>query len=155
MTTIATMKGGLKQSIRNHIASLVFGLAPVRDMMADALTEVSIGYPDSPLSMHGASVNGGPHAGQRAPIREAKCRWARATRRVSPSSRSGTKEPRDYWRDIHTSSNQTSASHSKQEDFGWFDPTDISPWRPLRGTGIEFPHSSTSWQRIDETCWGN
>jgi hypothetical protein len=69
----------------------------------------------------------------------AKCRWARATHHVSPSSRSGTKEPRDYWHDIQTSSNQTSASHSKQEDFGWFDPTDMSPWRPLRGIGIEFP----------------
>jgi 2-polyprenyl-6-methoxyphenol hydroxylase-like FAD-dependent oxidoreductase len=69
VTTIATMKGGVKQSIRNHIASLVFGLAPVRNLMANAFTEVSIGYPESPLSLQGASVHGGPHAGQRAPIR--------------------------------------------------------------------------------------
>lgn len=70
MTTIATMKGGLKQSIRNHIASLVFGLAPVRDMMTNALSEVSIGYPNSLLSIQGASVHDGPYAGERAPIRD-------------------------------------------------------------------------------------
>ncbi|MDD5199293.1 MAG: FAD-dependent monooxygenase [Terrimicrobiaceae bacterium] len=70
MTTIATMRGGLQQSIRNHVASLVFGLPPVRHAMADALTELSIGYPDSPLSVRGSSAHAGPQAGRRAPIRE-------------------------------------------------------------------------------------
>jgi len=69
MTTIATLQGGVKQSIRNHIASLVFGLAPVRHAMADAMTELSIGYPESPLTKQGGKVHDGPHAGQRAPIR--------------------------------------------------------------------------------------
>jgi len=69
MTTIATLQGGVKQSIRNHIASLVFGLAPVRHAMADAMTELSIGYPESPLTRQGGKVHDGPHAGQRAPIR--------------------------------------------------------------------------------------
>lgn len=70
LTVIATMRGGIKQSIRNHLASLVFGLRPVQEMMADAMTEVSIGYPDSPLSVQGGSIHCGPRAGQRAPIRE-------------------------------------------------------------------------------------
>jgi len=69
MTTIATLQGGVKQSIRNHIAALVFGLAPVRQAMADAMTELSIGYPESPLTAQGGKVHDGPHAGQRAPIR--------------------------------------------------------------------------------------
>jgi 2-polyprenyl-6-methoxyphenol hydroxylase-like FAD-dependent oxidoreductase len=70
LTEMAIMRGEIKQSIRNHLASLVFGLAPVRHKMADAMTEVSVGYPESPLSGHGAHVSGGPAAGERAPIRE-------------------------------------------------------------------------------------
>lgn len=69
MTTIATLRGGLKQAIRNHIASLVFGLAPVRSAMANNITEVSIGYPESPLSVQGGGTHGGPLAGERAPVR--------------------------------------------------------------------------------------
>jgi hypothetical protein len=69
-TALAIMRGGIKQSIRNHIASLVFGLSPVLSAVADALTELSIGYPNSPLSVRGAHIHGGPAAGERAPIRE-------------------------------------------------------------------------------------
>ncbi|MEP6534634.1 MAG: FAD-dependent monooxygenase [Bryobacteraceae bacterium] len=64
MTTVAVMRGEVKQSIRNHVASLVFGLAAVREKMANTMTELSIGYPKSPLNGKGA------HAGERAPIRE-------------------------------------------------------------------------------------
>jgi 2-polyprenyl-6-methoxyphenol hydroxylase-like FAD-dependent oxidoreductase len=69
VTMMATLKGGLKQAIRNQIASLVFGLSPVRHALADAMSELSIGYPGSPLSVHGAEIHDGPRAGQRAPIR--------------------------------------------------------------------------------------
>ena len=68
LTTFAVMKGGVQQSIRNHVASLVFGLAPVRNMVADTLTELSIGYPESPLTLQGSHLPDGPQAGQRAPI---------------------------------------------------------------------------------------
>jgi 2-polyprenyl-6-methoxyphenol hydroxylase-like FAD-dependent oxidoreductase len=70
VTTMATLKGGVKQSIRNHIASLVFGLAPVRETMMNAMSEISIGYPESPLSVKGSGFHGAPHTGQRAPIRK-------------------------------------------------------------------------------------
>jgi 2-polyprenyl-6-methoxyphenol hydroxylase-like FAD-dependent oxidoreductase len=69
-TALAVMKGGIKQSIRNHVASLVFGLAPFKRTMANLLSEVSVGYPDSPLNAKSAHVHGGPEPGQRAPIRE-------------------------------------------------------------------------------------
>lgn len=69
ITTMATLKGGVKQTIRNHIASLIFGLPPVRSAMADAITEVSIAYDESPLSVQHGHVHDGPSAGQRAPIR--------------------------------------------------------------------------------------
>jgi 2-polyprenyl-6-methoxyphenol hydroxylase-like FAD-dependent oxidoreductase len=68
-TAMGLMRGEIKQSIRNHIASLVFGLSPVRKAMADMLTEVSIGYPHSPLNANSSHVHGGPAAGERAPIR--------------------------------------------------------------------------------------
>ncbi len=64
------MKGGIKQSIRNHVASLVFGLAPVKSTMANILSEVAVGYPTSPLNAKSAHVHGGPQPGQRAPIRK-------------------------------------------------------------------------------------
>ncbi len=70
LTTIATLHGGVKQSIRNRIASLVFGLAPVREAMVNAMSEISIGYPESPLNVKVSSFNGAPHAGQRAPVCE-------------------------------------------------------------------------------------
>jgi 2-polyprenyl-6-methoxyphenol hydroxylase-like FAD-dependent oxidoreductase len=69
ITTIAIMRGQVKQAIRNHIAALVFGWKPVRDGMAEMMTEISIGYPDNPLNGPGNSEYETPRAGERAPIR--------------------------------------------------------------------------------------
>jgi hypothetical protein len=68
-TTMALMKGKAKQSIRNHVASLVFGLAPVQHMMANMLSEVAVGYPDSPLNSSRDFEHSGPAPGKRAPVR--------------------------------------------------------------------------------------
>jgi 2-polyprenyl-6-methoxyphenol hydroxylase-like FAD-dependent oxidoreductase len=68
-TAIALMRGEIKQSIRNHVASLIFGLAPVRKKVAEVLTELSIGYPHSPLNAESLHSPGSPAAGERAPIR--------------------------------------------------------------------------------------
>ena len=68
-TAIGLIQGDIKQSIRNHIASLIFGLSSIRKAMAEVVTELSIGYPHSPLSAPGAHPHGGPAAGERAPIR--------------------------------------------------------------------------------------
>ena len=153
MTIIATMKGGLKQSIRNHIASLVFGLAPVRDMMANALSEVSIGYPNSPLSMHGAGVHDGPHAGQRAPIREGE---------VPVGAGNTPRFALFAERDEGTAGLLARYPHLVEPDVRkpfqagglWLvRPDGYIAVATTQGDGIEFPHSSTSWQRIDKTCW--
>jgi 2-polyprenyl-6-methoxyphenol hydroxylase-like FAD-dependent oxidoreductase len=69
-TTIAIMKGGVRQSIRNHIASLVLGLPAVKHTMADVLSELSVGYSESPLNNSAGHVSGGPGPGKRAPIRK-------------------------------------------------------------------------------------
>jgi len=70
LTQVAIMRGAVKQSIRNHVASLVFGLSPVLKKMADAVTELSIGYPESPLNGGGQHLHRGPLEGERAPIRD-------------------------------------------------------------------------------------
>ncbi len=72
LTAIGVMRGEVKQSIRNHLVSLVFGIAPIREMAARAVTEVSIGYPASPLNAHSGHNPGAPLAGERAPIRDSE-----------------------------------------------------------------------------------
>ncbi|MDB5354259.1 MAG: pcpB, partial [Phycisphaerales bacterium] len=59
---------GVAQTIRNHVASLVFGLPAVRGVMANKLTEIAIGYPQSPLSVPTRHPHGGPSSGARAPV---------------------------------------------------------------------------------------
>ncbi|HEY1922902.1 MAG TPA: FAD-dependent monooxygenase, partial [Tepidisphaeraceae bacterium] len=70
LTTIAVLRSGILQAIRNHAASLVFGLSPVRKLMANTLSELSIGYPESPLTVPGRHGQDGPAPGERAPVLE-------------------------------------------------------------------------------------
>lgn len=67
-TAIAVLQGGVRQTIRNHVASWLLGMAPIRHAMADALTELSVGYSSSPLNETSTQAPGGPEAGKRAPI---------------------------------------------------------------------------------------
>ncbi|WP_047498385.1 FAD-dependent monooxygenase [Terriglobus sp. TAA 43] len=69
-TKVALMRGEVEQSLRNHIASLIFGLAPVQHMMANVLSEVAIGYPDSPLNTSCGLEHSRPAPGERAPVHE-------------------------------------------------------------------------------------
>ncbi len=50
LTQAATLKNPVAQAVRNFAAHLVLGFAPVQHAMADAVSEISIGYPDSPLT---------------------------------------------------------------------------------------------------------
>ncbi len=66
-TSMATLTGKLKQSLRNHATALVLGLPLVRKFAADAASEISIGYPHSPLNATGGHRD--PLPGYRAPVR--------------------------------------------------------------------------------------
>jgi FAD binding domain len=67
LTAVATLRNPVAQGVRNLVGHVVLGLAPVRRAAADTLTEVSIGYPDSPLN--GPGLRGGPAPGKRvAPV---------------------------------------------------------------------------------------
>jgi hypothetical protein len=68
LTAMATLKGGVLQALRNHAASLALSLAPVRRAMTNAAAELSIGYPNGPLTRAGGKYRGGPAAGERAPV---------------------------------------------------------------------------------------
>jgi 2-polyprenyl-6-methoxyphenol hydroxylase-like FAD-dependent oxidoreductase len=66
LTSLALLRSGVLQSIRNHVASLVFGLSLIRKTMANTLAELSIGYPQSPLTQPAHHTD--PASGERAPI---------------------------------------------------------------------------------------
>ena len=68
LTTIAMLRGGLLQGIRNHVASLLFGLPPVRRAMTKTFSELSIGYPHGPLTRAERTKPSGLAAGERAPV---------------------------------------------------------------------------------------
>jgi 2-polyprenyl-6-methoxyphenol hydroxylase-like FAD-dependent oxidoreductase len=68
LTAMATLKGGVLQALRNHATSLMLGLSPVRRVMTNAMAELSIGYPHSPLTRAEGRHRGGPAAGERAPV---------------------------------------------------------------------------------------
>jgi 2-polyprenyl-6-methoxyphenol hydroxylase-like FAD-dependent oxidoreductase len=67
-TSMATMTGEAAQFLRNHTLSLVLGLAPVRKFAANVMSELSVGYPHTPLNKEAAHQE--PLPGHRAPIRE-------------------------------------------------------------------------------------
>jgi hypothetical protein len=68
LTTVGTMRNPVAQTLRNLVGHVMLGLAPVQHAFADTVTEVAIGYPDSPLN--GPSLGGaGPKPGERvAPV---------------------------------------------------------------------------------------
>jgi 2-polyprenyl-6-methoxyphenol hydroxylase-like FAD-dependent oxidoreductase len=65
MTRVATVRSHLLQDLRNLFAHQILGFSGVRHALADRLSELTIGYPESPLSAgSGAGLNG-PGPGQR------------------------------------------------------------------------------------------
>src|SRR6202167_3375211 len=70
LTAVGTLKNPTLQNIRNHVVHFMFGLSTIQNAFADSMTEVSIGYPNSPLNVHDGNTHGGPKPGERAPIRD-------------------------------------------------------------------------------------
>jgi 2-polyprenyl-6-methoxyphenol hydroxylase-like FAD-dependent oxidoreductase len=64
LTEVGTMRNPVAQTVRNLVSHLMLGLSPVRHAIADTMTEVTIGYRESPLN--GPSLAGaGPKPGER------------------------------------------------------------------------------------------
>lgn len=67
VTSMGTLTNQALQNLRNHTAALVLGLPPVRKFALNAASEISIGYPHSPLNT--TCRHRHPLPGERAPIR--------------------------------------------------------------------------------------
>ena len=65
LTRVATLRNQLAQHLRNFVAHRLLGLAGVRHAIAERLSEIAIGYPDSPLNRGSAGGLSGPRPGQR------------------------------------------------------------------------------------------
>jgi 2-polyprenyl-6-methoxyphenol hydroxylase-like FAD-dependent oxidoreductase len=68
LTALVTLKNEALQAVRNHVAALLFGIAPFRAAVAGTMTEVSLAYDRSGLTWSG-KLAVGPAAGARAPLR--------------------------------------------------------------------------------------
>jgi hypothetical protein len=66
LTAIGVMRNPFAQGVRNLLAGFVFGLATVREKMAETLAEITIGYAAGPLVGPAAHSVGGPAPGARA-----------------------------------------------------------------------------------------
>jgi 2-polyprenyl-6-methoxyphenol hydroxylase-like FAD-dependent oxidoreductase len=65
ITAAATLRGDIKQGVRNFIASLVLQVPAVQRKIGQAMTELTIAYPASPLTVSGGAHSSGPAAGER------------------------------------------------------------------------------------------
>ena len=69
LTAAAMLRNPAAQAVRNLVAGFVLGLTSVNDAMAQRLSEITIGYPDSPLNGPHARGLGSPGPGERlAPV---------------------------------------------------------------------------------------
>jgi hypothetical protein len=59
------MRSHVAQTVRNIVGGFLFGLAAVRRTMAETLTEIAIGYPESPINGPHAAGVAGPAPGER------------------------------------------------------------------------------------------
>jgi 2-polyprenyl-6-methoxyphenol hydroxylase-like FAD-dependent oxidoreductase len=65
LTVIGTTRNPIVRVVRDVVGHLMLGLAPVQHAFADTMTEVSVGYPESPLNAGSASGLSGPAPGHR------------------------------------------------------------------------------------------
>jgi FAD binding domain len=68
LTAIGTLRNPIAEELRNIVGRVAFGLSPVQHAFADQMSQVSVGYPESPMNgpRHGSLH---PAPGQRvAPI---------------------------------------------------------------------------------------
>jgi 2-polyprenyl-6-methoxyphenol hydroxylase-like FAD-dependent oxidoreductase len=65
LTLVGTTRNPVARVLRDAVGHLILGLAPVQHAFADTMTEVSVGYPNSPLNAGSAAGLRGPKPGER------------------------------------------------------------------------------------------
>jgi hypothetical protein len=69
LTEVATLRNPVLQGIRNTVARFATSFPFVQHKMANQLSEMDIGYPESPLTVRDGDAGAGPKAGERWPER--------------------------------------------------------------------------------------
>jgi 2-polyprenyl-6-methoxyphenol hydroxylase-like FAD-dependent oxidoreductase len=69
LTEAAILRNPVLQGIRNTVAKFASGFPFVQHKIADQLSEMDIGYPESPLTVKNGHVANGPKSGERWPDR--------------------------------------------------------------------------------------
>ena len=69
LTEVAMLRNPVLQGVRNTVARFAAGFPFVQHKIANQLTEMDIGYPESPLTVHDGDAGAGPKAGERWPER--------------------------------------------------------------------------------------
>ena len=69
LTEVATLRNPVLQGLRNTVARFATGFPFVQHKMANQLSEMDIGYPESALSVRDGDAGPGPKAGERWPER--------------------------------------------------------------------------------------
>ena len=83
LTTVGTLRNPLAQGLRDIIVHIAFGFAPVQHAFATAMTEVAIGYPDSPITVRPCMAARSRESV--SPPSPARCRSDQAIHRASHS----------------------------------------------------------------------
>jgi 2-polyprenyl-6-methoxyphenol hydroxylase-like FAD-dependent oxidoreductase len=65
LTRVAMARNHVVQDLRNFVAHRILGLSGTQHALADRLSEITVGYPDSPLNAGSARGLKGPRAGER------------------------------------------------------------------------------------------
>lgn len=65
LTSVGTTHSPVLRTVRDVVGHLMLGLAPVKHTMAETFTQVSVGYPKSPINAGSATGLAGPAPGQR------------------------------------------------------------------------------------------
>jgi 2-polyprenyl-6-methoxyphenol hydroxylase-like FAD-dependent oxidoreductase len=65
LTTVGTLKNPVARGVRDVVAHFMLGLGSFKEKFAEAMTEVSIGYRESPLNGPALGRSAGPSPGER------------------------------------------------------------------------------------------
>ncbi len=69
LTEVAIMRNPIAQGLRNTVVKFATSFPAIRHRIADQLTEMDVGYPESPLTVANGQGTPGPKAGERWPDR--------------------------------------------------------------------------------------
>jgi 2-polyprenyl-6-methoxyphenol hydroxylase-like FAD-dependent oxidoreductase len=56
LTAIGTLRNPIAEELRNIVGRVTFGLVPVAHAFADQMSQVSVGYPESPIMGQGTAL---------------------------------------------------------------------------------------------------